>query len=80
MDERDGEEEGDDGGSKEERSARCLVSQMGEEWEDGVIYVRTTNVFRQCIIKKGTAETHTKPMRFWMPCRLACQIAVPSKA
>ena len=36
MDERDGKEEGDDGGGEKERSVRRLVGQMGKEWEDSV--------------------------------------------
>ena len=27
---------------------------------------------------EGTVETYTKPIRFWMACRFACQTAVPS--
>jgi len=51
---------------------------MGEEWEDGVVYVGAMNIFRCCGYSGETTETYIKPMRFWMACKLACQTAVPS--
>jgi len=36
----------DDGGGDKKGCVRRLVGQMGEEWEDGVVYVGTTNAFR----------------------------------
>jgi hypothetical protein len=80
VDEGDGEKQGDDGDGEEEGCVRRLVGQMREEWEDGVVYVGTTNVFRFRSYTKEMAVTYTKPMRFWIPCRLACQTAVPSDA
>jgi len=52
VDERDGEEQGDDRGGEKNGGVRRLVGQMGEEWEDGVIYVGTTNAFSFTTILK----------------------------
>ena len=44
IDERDGEEEGDDRGGEKERCVRRLIGQMGEDREDCVVYVGTTKL------------------------------------
>jgi len=40
------------------RSVRGLVGQMGEEWEDGVVYVGATNIFRYCSYSGETTDAH----------------------
>ena len=45
IDERDGEEQGEDGGGEKEACVRGVMCQMGEEWEDSVIYVGAKKAF-----------------------------------
>jgi hypothetical protein len=59
VDEGDGEKQGDDGDGEEEGCVRRLVSQMREEWEDGVVYVGTTNGFNFAVThQRNSGDVH----------------------
>jgi len=64
MDEGDRKQEGDGGGGEKEWGVRRLVGQMGKEWKDSVVYVRTTDAIRYCNCFETVAETYMRPMRF----------------